>query len=95
MGLSKRSPDGASAKSGSKKLAPTPDYASLHPGYLLSRESCQCPPGTEGKLACNQGQLCGTLWSADNNVGEMLINEGLAKKYECSVGRCPPKQEWC
>ena len=62
---------------------------------MLSRESCQCPPGTEGKLACNQGMLCGALWSANSNVGQMLIDEGLAKKFECTAGRCPPKPKWC
>ena len=62
---------------------------------MLERVSCACPAGTEGTLACNQGRLCGALWSANRNVGQMLINEGLAKKYDCSAGRCPPKQKWC
>jgi endonuclease YncB( thermonuclease family) len=61
----------------------------------LSRVSCHCEGGTEGTQACNYGRFCGVLTSAGRDVGQMLINEGLAKRYDCSSGRCPHKQSWC
>jgi len=62
---------------------------------LLERVPCSCPAGTEGTPACNYGRLCGALWSDNRNVGQILIDEGLAKKYDCSGGTCPPKPNWC
>jgi len=61
----------------------------------LTRVSCNCPPNTEGTGACNYGRLCGVLKSNGRDVGLMLVNEGLAKRYDCGSGRCPPKQSWC
>ena len=61
----------------------------------LDRVSCNCPPNTEGTEACNFGRLCGVLKSNGRDVGLMLIGEGLAKRYDCNAGRCPPKQSWC
>jgi len=62
---------------------------------LLERVPCGCPAGTEGTPACNYGRLCGALWSDNRNVGQILIDEGLAKKYDCSGGACPSKPKWC
>jgi hypothetical protein len=28
-------------------------------------------------------------------VSEILIAEGLAHPYVCSLGRCPPRRSWC
>lgn len=61
----------------------------------LDRVSCNCPPNTEGTGACNYGRLCGMLKSNGRDVGLMLVAEGLAKRYDCSAGHCPPKQSWC
>jgi endonuclease YncB( thermonuclease family) len=61
----------------------------------LSRVSCNCPTGTEGTDACNYGRLCGVLTSGGRDVGLVLIGEGLAKRYDCNAGHCPPKQSWC
>src|SRR5262249_44215002 len=45
----------------------------------LDRVACSdCPPGTEGTLACNYGRLCGVLTVSGRDVGLILIGEGLA-----------------
>lgn len=61
----------------------------------LSRVSCQCATGTEGTESCNHGRFCGVLTAGGRDVGLILIGEGLAKRYDCNTGHCPPKQSWC
>ena len=61
----------------------------------LDRVACACATGTEGTQSCNSGRFCGVLMAAGRNVGQLLINEGLAKKYNCGAWYCPPKQSWC
>jgi endonuclease YncB( thermonuclease family) len=64
-------------------------------GLKLDRVSCDCAAGTEGTPACNYGRLCGVLTVSGRDVSLTLIGEGLAKRYDCVAGRCPPKQPWC
>jgi hypothetical protein len=44
---------------------------------------CSCPPGTEGTERCNHGRRCGVLSVAGQDVGAMLIAEGLAVPFQC------------
>jgi hypothetical protein len=44
----------------------------------LDRVTCSCRPGTEGTPFCNYGRLCAVLKSAGQDVGAILIREGLA-----------------
>lgn len=58
--------------------------------------ACACPPGTQGKPACNHGRDCGTLKSNGNDVGAILISEGLAVPFQCGATRCPrTPRPWC
>ena len=61
----------------------------------LDRRACACPAGTEGTEICNSGRLCGALTANGRDVAAILIGEGLAKRYQCGMERCPPKQPWC
>jgi endonuclease YncB( thermonuclease family) len=60
------------------------------------RIACACSPGTEGTEACNYGRSCGTLRADGNDVGDILISEGLAVGFHCGATRCPPTpRPWC
>ncbi|MBH5371473.1 thermonuclease family protein [Bradyrhizobium glycinis] len=61
----------------------------------LQRVVCACRPGEEGTSRCNYGRLCASLAVGGRDVGQILINEGLARPYVCSGTRCPPRQRWC
>ena len=61
----------------------------------LRRVPCACPPGTEGTGQCNYGRFCGTLRVRGQNVGAILIAEGLAERYVCTKNSCPPRKSWC
>jgi endonuclease YncB( thermonuclease family) len=61
----------------------------------LERVSCGCKPGDEGTTRCNYGRMCGRLTIGGRDVGQILIQEGLAYSYVCNAGRCPPKRSWC
>jgi endonuclease YncB( thermonuclease family) len=61
----------------------------------LERVSCGCKPGDEGTPRCNYGRMCGRLTIGGRDVGQILIQEGLAYSYVCNAGRCPPKRSWC
>lgn len=50
---------------------------------------CACRAGTEGTTRCNYGRRCGRLTADGRDVGEVLIAEGLAAKYECGPRSCP------
>lgn len=60
----------------------------------LRRVPCACPRGTEGTGQCNYGRLCGTLKVGGQDVGSILIDEGLAERYVCGSS-CPPRRNWC
>ena len=64
-------------------------------GATLQTVSCQCRPGTEGTRACNHGRACGTLAWQGQDVGRILIGEGLARPYVCGAAGCPRRQSWC
>jgi endonuclease YncB( thermonuclease family) len=56
---------------------------------------CSCPPGTEGTRECNYGRLCALLRANGQDVGAILISEGLARPYVCNPNGCPKRQSWC
>lgn len=64
-------------------------------GLDLRRVPCACPKGTEGTGQCNYGRLCGTLKVRGQDVGTILISEGLAERYVCASSSCPPRRSWC
>jgi micrococcal nuclease len=64
-------------------------------GLELERVTCSCPTGTEGTRRCNYGRSCGTLYARGQDVGPMLIAEGLARAYVCGRTSCPPRESWC
>jgi endonuclease YncB( thermonuclease family) len=64
-------------------------------GLDLERIACACRTGTEGTLRCNYGRSCGTLKARGQDVGTMLIAEGLARAYVCGRTSCPPRESWC
>lgn len=62
----------------------------------FQRVACSCRPGTEGTDRCNFGRLCGSLFVDGEDVGSILIGEGLAVPYRCGRTSCPPRpQAWC
>jgi micrococcal nuclease len=61
----------------------------------LERIGCSCPTGTEGTFRCNYGRSCGTLRARGQDVGALLIAEGLARPYACGRTSCPRRNAWC
>ncbi len=56
---------------------------------------CACPAGTHGTSACNYGRSCGILYADGQDVGNILIAEGLARPYACGPTSCPRRHQWC
>lgn len=57
---------------------------------------CACKPGTEGTEACNFGRACGKLFVDGRDVGDTLISEGLAVRFDCGPNSCPKMpRPWC
>jgi endonuclease YncB( thermonuclease family) len=61
----------------------------------LKRVACACRKGLEGTRECNFGRLCGSLSIGGQDVGRILISEGLAHPYVCGATSCPPRRPWC
>ncbi|MGR9422190.1 thermonuclease family protein [Rhizobium leguminosarum] len=62
----------------------------------LTKVACACAPGTEGSEKCNHGRSCGTLRVDGEDVGDILIREGLAVPFVCTGTRCPATpRPWC
>ncbi|MGX5842880.1 thermonuclease family protein [Mesorhizobium sp. ArgA1] len=62
----------------------------------LEMVPCACPPGAEGTNRCNYGRSCGSLFANGQNVGDVLISEGLAVPFTCGSTSCPPTpRPWC
>ncbi|WP_121632704.1 SH3 domain-containing protein [Tropicibacter alexandrii] len=62
----------------------------------FQRVPCACQPGTEGTDRCNFGRFCGSLYVDGQDVGRILIAEGLAEPFRCGRTSCPPRpQPWC
>lgn len=61
----------------------------------LTRVVCACRPGQEGTRNCNYGRLCGSLSIGGQDVGSILIREGLAHPYICGATSCPQRRPWC
>src|SRR5262245_21990394 len=64
-------------------------------GLDLERVPCSCPTGTEGTPRCNYGRSCGVLRARGQDVGALLMAEGLARAYVCRRTSCPARQAWC
>jgi len=64
-------------------------------GLDLEEVRCSCVPGTHGTRFCNWGRLCGALKAKGEDVGAILIREGLARPFHCGKYRCPKRQGWC
>jgi hypothetical protein len=56
---------------------------------------CSCRPGTEGTPRCIYGRACGVFTAAGNDVGAILISEGLARSDVCGRTSCPLRKPWC
>ncbi|MEO8667107.1 MAG: thermonuclease family protein [Bauldia sp.] len=62
----------------------------------FSPVACACRPGTEGTSSCNYGRACGTLRADGEDVGDILIAEGLAVPFHCRGTGCPrTPRPWC
>lgn len=65
-------------------------------GHLdLTEVACSCRPAALGTRSCNHGRLCARLASKGEDVGDILIREGLARPYHCGEHRCPSRRSWC
>lgn len=65
-------------------------------GLDFSSVMCSCPAATLGNLFCNFGRACGTLKTNGRDVGDILVEEGLAATYSCRNGGCPKTTGlWC
>jgi len=64
-------------------------------GLDLERVPCACRTGTEGTPRCNYGRSCGVLRARGQDVGALLITEGLARTYVCGRTSCPAREPWC
>lgn len=54
-----------------------------------SEVPCSCRPGTAGTPRCNFGRKCGVLKANGEDVGAVLIREGLAVAFTCGLNGCP------
>ena len=61
----------------------------------LTEVRCSCTPETEGTQRCNYGRRCGILKANGEDVGQILIREGLARHYVCGSHSCPKRKPWC
>ena len=61
----------------------------------LERVACAYKTGTEGSSSCNFGRACAYLKVSGNDVGEILIREGLAQPFICGCTSCTPRKPWC
>jgi endonuclease YncB( thermonuclease family) len=64
-------------------------------GLDLERVACACRTGTEGTPSCNYGRSCGILRARGQDVGAVLIAEGLARAFVCGRTSCPKREPWC
>jgi endonuclease YncB( thermonuclease family) len=64
-------------------------------GLDLERIACACRAGTEGTPRCNYGRSCGVLRARGQDVGAVLIMEGLARVFICGQTSCPRREAWC
>lgn len=65
-------------------------------GLDYSPVMCSCPATTLGRWLCNFGRTCGMLKTNGRNVGDILVEEGLAVPFLCDATRCPKAPNpWC
>jgi len=65
-------------------------------GLDYSSVVCSWPAATLGKWFCNFGRTCGTLRTNGRDVGDILVEEGLAATYSCGRAGCPKATRlWC
>jgi micrococcal nuclease len=65
-------------------------------GLDYSPVSCPCPATLLGKWVCKFARTCGALKAKGQDVGDILVAEGLAIPFLCGAMECPkaPKP-WC
>jgi endonuclease YncB( thermonuclease family) len=57
---------------------------------------CACRLGTAGTSDCNFGRACGSLRVGGEDVGDVLVAEGLAVPFDCGWTSCPKlPRPWC
>jgi endonuclease YncB( thermonuclease family) len=93
-------PETSRAKCGSERQlgdqATVRLQAIINMGNLTLQETrCSCSPGTIGTRWCNFGRRCGILKANGENIGTLLIREGLARPFVCGEFRCPRLKGWC
>src|SRR5882762_2463033 len=64
-------------------------------GLDYSPVICPCPAATLGKWFCNFGRTCGTLKTNGLDVGDFLVDEGMAARYACGWPRSPKRFKLC
>lgn len=55
----------------------------------VEKVACACRLNTQGNSECNYGRSCGILRVDGQDVGPILISEGLAVKFQCGRIKCP------
>jgi endonuclease YncB( thermonuclease family) len=60
----------------------------------LTEKPCACSKKKRENGTCNYKRKCAILSVNKKNVGDTLIEEGLAKRFICSQTRCPKMPNW-
>lgn len=60
----------------------------------LQEVRCACTDKQIREGTCNHGRKCGLLTVNGDNVGAILIREGLAQAFVCGRTKCPPMPKW-
>ena len=64
-------------------------------GLDLTQIPCARPRGTEGTPRCNYGRSCGVLAVRSKDLAEIMIGEGLARRYVCESTKCSKREKCC
>jgi|SRR5215813_12984121 len=60
----------------------------------LTEVRCSCTDKKIQQHKCNRGRKCGILTVNGENIGKMLIAEGLAVEFVCGTTSCPRMPDW-
>lgn len=64
-------------------------------GLDLAEVPCACAPRTVGTRLCNYKRRCGVLTARGEDVGRILIAEGLAQPFPYNLRRPARAPKWC
>jgi endonuclease YncB( thermonuclease family) len=65
-------------------------------GLDYSPVACSCPTTVLGKWVCKFARSCGSLKAGGQDVGEILVAEGLAIPFACEGLQCAKASKpWC